>query len=190
MEFCFLSPNSAKCYCFPLCGKFMSLDLSLRRKKGGLFLLLLLLCCNCMLLLRWPHKLLLHCPNLVTPLPAGPRNRTRYLSNAREESVSWTWPRPMLQQVNLELWPVKDEWGAPAHWGSQDWTLQPEKIRVTGPYFASFGGWFGIQETGQVKNEVVFSRCGYFFNGPGLNLDRNEMIYINIHQWIKEMMKN
>ena len=35
---------------------------------------------------------------------------------------------------------------------------------------------------GPVGNGVVFSRCGYFFYGPGLNFDSGEMIYINIHQ--------
>ena len=43
--------------------------------------------------------------------------------------------------------------------------------------------WSGIQETGRVRNRVVFSRCG-------LNFYSNEMKYINIHQLIKEMMAN
>ena len=30
-------------------------------------------------------------------------------------------------------------------------------------------------------NGVVFSQCGYFFYGPGLNFDSSEMIYINVY---------
>ena len=47
---------------------------------------------------------------------------------------------------------------------------------------------------GRARNGIVFSQCGYYFffflNGLGLNFDSKEMIYINIHQQIKEMMTN
>ena len=36
----------------------------------------------------------------------------------------------------------------------------------------------GIQETGSVRNRVVFSQCWYFFLRPELNFDSSKMIYI------------
>ena len=39
----------------------------------------------------------------------------------------------------------------------------------------------GIQETGRVRNEVVFLGASIFYSS-GLNFDSSEMIYIYIHQ--------
>ena len=57
-----------------------------------------------------------------------------------------------------------------------------------GPYFAKFGGQSGLgSRSGQ---EGSFLSLQVFCYSPGLNFDSSEMIYINVHHRIKEMMTN
>ena len=74
---------------------------------------------------------------------------------------------------------TKDERGTPDRRGFPDRTVQPRPDSGHGAIFCLNRGsvWSGVKKTGRVGNGVVFSRCGYFFFGPGLNFDCSEMIY-------------
>ena len=69
--------------------------------------------------------------------------------------------------------------------------MRPDPILIMGVVFCFIWGTVlsRFQERGWVENGVV-SFCVGIFYGLGLNFDGSEMIYINIHQQIKEMMTN
>ena len=59
-----------------------------------------------------------------------------------------------------------------------------------GPYFAQFGGQSGGLGSRSGREEGSFLSVQVFCYSPGLNFDSSEMIYINVHHRIKEMITN
>ena len=110
-------------------------------------------------------------PQVINTLPQPPFQQTLNSIKAR--------PNSNVQELPYNTVYIKDERGTPDRRGFPDRTVQPRPDSGHGAIFCLNRGSVrsGVKKTGRFGNGVVFSLCGYFFFGPGLNFDCSEMIY-------------